>query len=128
MSYCSITLIFLFVAFYGLGPSGAIFAVVLEIFNQSARASAFIVIGIISWLGLSLNGMCFPFVVEALGHFCFFIFLAVLVGVGVFVYAILPETKGKSIADIAEEFGRIRLGRKPTRKENRKDPNPCTRL
>ncbi|XP_066465945.1 solute carrier family 2, facilitated glucose transporter member 9-like isoform X2 [Tiliqua scincoides] len=130
MSYCSITLIFLFVSFYGLGPSGAIFAVLLEIFNQSARASAFIITGIISWVGLFMNGMCFPFIVEALGQFCFFIFLAVLTGAAVFVYTVLPETKGKSIADITEEFSRMQLRKKGTQEENSpwKDHSPCTKL
>ncbi|XP_053136288.1 solute carrier family 2, facilitated glucose transporter member 11-like [Hemicordylus capensis] len=132
MSYCSIGLIFLFVIFYGLGPSGAIFSVMMEIFGQSARSSAFVITGSISWVGLFVNGMGFPFVVEALGHFCFFIFLAVLIGAGIFIYVALPETKGKSITDITEEFNRIHLGKKTirmTREQNPpKDHSFCTKL
>lgn len=35
----------------------------VEIFNQSARASAFVIVGVISWTGLFVIGMGFPFVV-----------------------------------------------------------------
>ncbi|XP_062999964.1 solute carrier family 2, facilitated glucose transporter member 11-like [Elgaria multicarinata webbii] len=112
MSYCSITLIFLFTVFYGIGPSGAIVSVMIEVFNQSARPSAFVIAGSISWVGLFVTGMGFPFVVEALSHFCFLIFLAVLTGMGIFIYIFLPETKGRSVIDITEELNRIHLGKK----------------
>nr|XP_056715003.1 solute carrier family 2, facilitated glucose transporter member 11-like [Euleptes europaea] len=112
MSYCSIALIFLFVISFGLGPCGAVISVMVEIFNQSARASAFVIVGTTSWMCLIVVGMGFPFVVEILGPLCFLIFLAVLIGIVIFIYIFLPETKGRSIADITEELGRIQFGKK----------------
>ncbi|XP_061459284.1 uncharacterized protein LOC133373488 [Rhineura floridana] len=132
VSFCSIGLIFLFTLFYGLGPSGAIFSVIMEVFSQSARPSALTIIGTISWVGLFVVGMSFPFVVEALGHFSFLIFLAVLVVVGSFIYMYLPETKGRSISDITEELNRIRLGKKficsTQGKTSSADHSFCTKL
>lgn len=39
-----------------------------------------------------------------LGPFCFLIFIAVLVTAAVLIYLFLPETKGRSISEITEEF------------------------
>uniref|UniRef100_A0A674JBY9 Major facilitator superfamily (MFS) profile domain-containing protein n=1 Tax=Terrapene triunguis TaxID=2587831 RepID=A0A674JBY9_9SAUR len=49
---------------------------------------------------------------EALGPFCFLIFVGVLVISGIFFYLFLPETKGKSIMEITEEFSTIHFGKK----------------
>uniref|UniRef100_A0A8C4WRX5 Major facilitator superfamily (MFS) profile domain-containing protein n=1 Tax=Gopherus evgoodei TaxID=1825980 RepID=A0A8C4WRX5_9SAUR len=57
---------------------------------------------------------------EALGPFCFLIFVGVLVISGIFFYLFLPETKGKSIMEITEEFSTIHFGKKrlPTAGKN----------
>ncbi|KAM6423586.1 solute carrier family 2, facilitated glucose transporter member 11-like isoform 2-T2 [Liasis olivaceus] len=114
ISYSSIALIFLFIIFYGIGPSGAIFSVMVEIFSPAARPSALALAGSVSWVGLFIIGLGFPFVVEALSYYCFLIFFGVLVGMGIFIYLFLPETKGRSILDITEDFNRIPLGKKVT--------------
>ncbi|KAL8180672.1 UNVERIFIED_CONTAM: hypothetical protein K2H54_030761, partial [Gekko kuhli] len=132
LSYCSIALIFLFVICYGLGPCGGVISVMVEIFNQSARASAFVIVGTTSWMCLTVVGMGFPFVVELLGPFCFLIFLAVLIGVVIFIYIFLPETKGRSITDITEEIGRIQFGKAflltALGMNFTRDPGLCTKL
>ncbi|XP_060105701.1 solute carrier family 2, facilitated glucose transporter member 11-like [Heteronotia binoei] len=132
MSYCSIALIFLFVICYGLGPCGGVISVMVEIFSQSARASAFVIVGTTSWMCLIVVGMGFPFVVELLGPYCFLIFFTMLIGTVIFIYIFLPETKGKSIADITEELGRIQFGKKflltALRMNFTRDPDLCTKL
>ncbi|XP_020654820.3 solute carrier family 2, facilitated glucose transporter member 11 [Pogona vitticeps] len=110
ISYCSVALIFLFTFFYGIGPSGAIFSVMMEVFSQSARPAGFVIASLISWVGLFLTGIGFPFVMEALGYYSFLIFLTLVTGTAVFIYVFLPETKGKSIIQITEELRQ--LGRK----------------
>nr|XP_060613880.1 solute carrier family 2, facilitated glucose transporter member 11-like [Anolis sagrei ordinatus] len=112
MHYVSVALIFLFVVFYGIGPSGATIAVMVEMFTQAFRPSAFVLVGILNWAGLFLLGMGFPFVVAWLGPFCFLLFVAVLSASAVFVYLFLPETKGKSIVEITAEFNKLNYGRK----------------
>ncbi|XP_044845387.1 solute carrier family 2, facilitated glucose transporter member 11-like isoform X3 [Mauremys mutica] len=120
MAYCSVVLIFLFVITYGIGPSGAVISVMMEIFNQSARSSAFVIAGTTGWMSFIVIGMIFPFIVEALGPFCFLIFMGILVISGIFFYLFLPETKGKSIMEIKEEFSTIHFRKKllPTAEKN----------
>ncbi|XP_065548751.1 solute carrier family 2, facilitated glucose transporter member 9-like isoform X3 [Lathamus discolor] len=112
MRYCSVILIFLFIIAYGLGPAGAITSVMNEIFTLSTRSSAFVIGGIIIWLGLAFTGMIFPFAVMFLGHFCFLIFIAVLVISAALIYLFLPETKGKSTSEITEEFKTCQVKKK----------------
>ncbi|KAJ7309667.1 hypothetical protein JRQ81_007726 [Phrynocephalus forsythii] len=104
MSYCSVTLLFLFVFIFGVGPNGATMAVMMEIFSQWSRPAAFMIGGCLNWAGLFVLGITFPFAVESLGPFCFLIFTAVLVATGMFFCLFLPETKGKSIVEITEDF------------------------
>ncbi|XP_062999872.1 solute carrier family 2, facilitated glucose transporter member 11-like [Elgaria multicarinata webbii] len=131
MHYCSVILIFLFVLFYGIGPSGATISVMVEIFNQNFRPSAFVIVGIINWLGLFLLGMIFPVIVEYLGPFCFLIFMVILAVSSVFIYLFLPETKGKSIMEITMEFNKLNYGKThvfPTENNYPKETSFCTRL
>ncbi|XP_053938788.1 solute carrier family 2, facilitated glucose transporter member 11 isoform X6 [Cuculus canorus] len=104
MRYCSVILIFLFIIAYGIGPAGAVASVMNEIFTLSTRSSAFVIGGIVIWLGLTFTGMIFPFAVMLLGPFCFLIFIGVLVISAILIYLFLPETKGKSTFEITEEF------------------------
>ncbi|XP_075754056.1 solute carrier family 2, facilitated glucose transporter member 11-like isoform X1 [Pelodiscus sinensis] len=111
MHYFSVTLIFLFVICYGIGPSGATVAIITEIFSQSFRPSSFLINGCISWMWLFVLGMIFPYIVELLGPFCFLIFLGILVFSSIFIYLFLPETKGKSIMEIKGEFNKLNFGK-----------------
>ncbi|XP_071428130.1 solute carrier family 2, facilitated glucose transporter member 11-like isoform X1 [Pithys albifrons albifrons] len=131
MHYFSVILIFLFVVFYGTGPSGATISVMVEIFSQSYRPSAFLIVGCINWMGLFVLGMIFPLLVDNLGPFCFLIFLGILALSAIFIYLYLPETKGKSIMEIKAEFNKLNFGKKETSfTENNfpKEQLPCTKL
>ncbi|XP_025893450.1 solute carrier family 2, facilitated glucose transporter member 11-like [Nothoprocta perdicaria] len=131
MRYCNVILIFLFIIAYGIGPAGAFASVMNEIFTLSARSSAFVIGGIIIWLGLTFTGMIFPFAVMALGPFCFLIFIAVLLISSILLYLFLPETKGKSGTEIAEEFKARQFKKKhpQTVEKNAIEENTyCTKL
>ncbi|XP_030356184.1 solute carrier family 2, facilitated glucose transporter member 5-like isoform X4 [Strigops habroptila] len=131
MRYCSVILIFLFVIAYGLGPAGAVMSVMNEIFTLSTRSSAFVIGGIIIWLGLTFTGMIFPFAVIFLGPFCFLIFIAVLVISAVLIYLFLPETKGKSTSEITGEFKKCQFKKKrrqTVEKNATEEKTFCTKL
>lgn len=49
----------------------------------------------------------FLFPQEGLGSFCFIIFLAYCLSMAIFVYLVVPETKGKTMLQIMEEFNRL---------------------
>uniref|UniRef100_A0A8B9PX15 Major facilitator superfamily (MFS) profile domain-containing protein n=1 Tax=Apteryx owenii TaxID=8824 RepID=A0A8B9PX15_APTOW len=112
MHYFSVILIFLFVIFYGIGPSTI--SIMVEIFSQSFRPSAFLIVGCINWMGLFVLGMIFPLIVDNLGPLCFLIFLGILALSAIFIYLYLPETKGKSIMEIKAEFNKLNFGKKET--------------
>ncbi|KAI6076308.1 Solute carrier family 2, facilitated glucose transporter member 11-like protein [Aix galericulata] len=131
LHYFSVILIFLFVFFYGIGPSGATVSIMVEIFSQSYRPSAFLIVGCINWMGLFVLGMIFPLIVDNLGPFCFLIFLGILVLSAIFIYLYLPETKGKSIMEIKAEFNKLNFGKKEisvTENNFPKEQLFCTKL
>ncbi|XP_048820400.1 uncharacterized protein LOC125701887 [Lagopus muta] len=110
--YCSAALIFIFIMSFGLGPAGVLCPLPTEIFIQSYRPAAYAFNGATNWIQLFFLGLLFPFIVEGLGSFCFIIFLAYCLSMAIFVYLVVPETKGKSMLQIMEEFNRLNYGRK----------------
>ncbi|XP_061459282.1 solute carrier family 2, facilitated glucose transporter member 11-like [Rhineura floridana] len=112
MPYCSLFLIFCVVIFFGIGPAGAAASLRMEIFDQSSRSSAYVIGGVLNWVGIFVIGMLFPFVVERLHQFSFLIFMGALYISGFIIYFFLPETKGKSILEIREEFDKLNFKKK----------------
>lgn len=49
-------------------PAGATITVMVEIFSQSYRPSAFLIVGCINWMGLFVLGMIFPVIVVSDSH------------------------------------------------------------
>uniref|UniRef100_A0A674DN46 Solute carrier family 2 member 11a n=1 Tax=Salmo trutta TaxID=8032 RepID=A0A674DN46_SALTR len=97
--YVNITLIFSVICVYGLRPSGVSMALPADLFLQAWRPSAYVISGSVNWLGLFLIGMFFPYIVDALGQFCFLVFVAYCM--------FIPETKGKSMVEIMEDFNKL---------------------
>lgn len=104
MSYLSMACVFAYILSFGLGPAGVTGILPAEIFDQAARPAAYMVAGSLMWISLFFIGMSFPFIVSSLGDFCFLPFLAVCVVSAVFLGLTLPETKGKTLAEITAEF------------------------
>ncbi|KAK4812938.1 hypothetical protein QYF61_001053 [Mycteria americana] len=131
MPYCSLCLIILFAVVFGVGPAGATVSIRIEIFKLSCRPPAFVISAVLSWLGVFVIGMTFPFIVERLKHFCFLIFMGVLFTSGIIIHLFLPETKGKSIVEITEEFSKLNFKKKHvpgTPNHVTEDYTFCTRL
>ncbi|XP_053555765.1 solute carrier family 2, facilitated glucose transporter member 11 [Bombina bombina] len=105
--YCSAVFIFLFIFFFGMGPGTITLVMLIEICKHSSRAAVFVIFSSLNWFGLYVIGLAFPYVVAGLGHFCVLIFLVCIVASGIFLLIFLPETKGKSIAQITEEFNKL---------------------
>ncbi|XP_061076856.1 solute carrier family 2 member 9, like 1 [Conger conger] len=114
--YSTVGLIFLFVIFYGGGPAGVLPSLTLEIFIQSSRPAAFVFTGILRWLGFSVMGTTFPFIIKLWKSYSFVLFSAVNLLAGLFLFFFLPETKGKTLLEISDEFSKIQLWR-PSRKD-----------
>ncbi|XP_075316113.1 solute carrier family 2, facilitated glucose transporter member 11-like [Odontesthes bonariensis] len=105
--YVNIALIFCVICIYGLGPSGVSMALPADLFLQAWRPSAYVISGTINWLGMFLIGMLFGYVVDGLGQFCFLFFVAYSFFSAAFVMYFVPETKGKTMVEIMEEFNKL---------------------
>lgn len=106
MPYLSMICVFAYILSFGLGPAGVTGILPAEIFDQEARPAAYMIAGSFMWLSLFLVGMLFPFIVNSLGNYCFLPFLLVCIVTPVFLGLTLPETKGKTIGEITEEFNK----------------------
>uniref|UniRef100_A0A8C3VCS4 Solute carrier family 2, facilitated glucose transporter member 5 n=1 Tax=Catharus ustulatus TaxID=91951 RepID=A0A8C3VCS4_CATUS len=96
--------IFAYILSFGIGPAGVTGVLPTEVFDQMSRPAAYMICGSLLWFNLFLVGTAFPFIVKSLAHFCYIPFLVVCVCTALYVWFILPETKGKSFLEISEEF------------------------
>ncbi|XP_053326696.1 solute carrier family 2, facilitated glucose transporter member 11-like [Spea bombifrons] len=108
MPYLSMVSIFAYILSFGIGPAGVTGIMPAEIFDQMARPAAYMICGSLIWLNLFVMGLAFPFIVQGLGHFCYIPFLIVCVTTALYVGFFLPETKGKTLLEITEEFRQSR--------------------
>uniref|UniRef100_A0A8B9SB45 Major facilitator superfamily (MFS) profile domain-containing protein n=1 Tax=Apteryx owenii TaxID=8824 RepID=A0A8B9SB45_APTOW len=131
MPYCSLCLIIFNISYSYFLSAGATVSIRVEIFKLSCRPPAFVISSVLNWLGVFVIGTAFPFIVERLKQFCFLIFMGVLFTSGIIIYLFLPETKGKSIMEITEEFNRLNFKKKcvpATPNHVTEDYTFCTRL
>lgn len=106
MPYLSMVCVFAYIFSFGMGPAGVTGILPAELFDQLARPAAYMVAGSMMWLNLFLIGMAFPFIVNGLGQFCFIPFCGVCVAACLFISFTLPETKGRTLAEITEEWNK----------------------
>uniref|UniRef100_A0A8C6XQ55 Solute carrier family 2 member 2 n=1 Tax=Naja naja TaxID=35670 RepID=A0A8C6XQ55_NAJNA len=106
MSYVSLVSVFLFVSFFEIGPGPIPWFIVAELFSQGPRPAAVAIAGFSNWVTNFCIGMFFPYLAKLLGAYVFLVFAGLLVLFVLFIYLKVPETKGKSFEEIAEEFRR----------------------
>nr|XP_046240528.1 solute carrier family 2 member 9, like 1 [Scatophagus argus] len=105
--YSAASLIILFIIFFGGGPGGVTPTLSSELFIQSDRLASLVLIGIQRWVLFAVLGLVFPFLITALNAFCFALFACVCLLGCLFTFFFLPETKGKTLLEISEEFKAI---------------------
>ncbi|XP_078410082.1 solute carrier family 2, facilitated glucose transporter member 11-like [Cetorhinus maximus] len=104
MPYLSMACIFASILSFGIGPAGVTGVIPMEIFDQTARPAAYMINGSLLWINLIIVVMAFPFIVEGLGSFCYVPFLSISFLTALFIGFFLPETKGKTLLEISQEF------------------------
>uniref|UniRef100_M3ZIE7 Solute carrier family 2, facilitated glucose transporter member 5 n=1 Tax=Xiphophorus maculatus TaxID=8083 RepID=M3ZIE7_XIPMA len=109
--YVTSSLIFLFIVSFCGGPV----TLSTELFTQSDRLAAFVLMGLQRWFMFSMVGLIFPFLIvlstlspqDAFGSYCFTLFAVVSLLGSFYTFFLLPETKGKTLVDISEEFKKM---------------------
>ncbi|XP_019942139.1 solute carrier family 2 member 9, like 1 [Paralichthys olivaceus] len=105
--YITAGFIFIFIIFFCGGPGGVTATLNSEVFIQSNRVAALVFMGIQRWFTFAVMGLVFPFIIEALSSYCFVLFACMCLLGCLYTFFILPETKGKTLLEISEEFKAI---------------------
>ncbi|XP_057700871.1 solute carrier family 2, facilitated glucose transporter member 9 isoform X2 [Corythoichthys intestinalis] len=107
MPYLSYVCILAVIASFCSGPGGIPFILTGELFEQSYRPAAFMIAGIVNWLSNFAVGLLFPFIQESLDAFAFLVFVGFCVLASIYLFIVLPETKGKTFMDISQSFAKM---------------------
>ncbi|XP_014857968.1 PREDICTED: solute carrier family 2, facilitated glucose transporter member 9-like [Poecilia mexicana] len=105
--YVVTSLIFLFIISFCGGPGAATATLSSELFIQSDCVAAFVLMGLQRWFMSAMVGLIFPFIIDAFGSYCFTLFAIMSLLGSFYTFFLLPETKGKTLVDISEEFKAI---------------------
>ncbi|CAH0149159.1 putative metabolite transport protein CsbC [Pedobacter sp. Bi27] len=93
--------VMLFIAFFAFSQGAVIWVFISEIFPNQVRAKGQTLGSSTHWVMAALIAFCFPYLAESFGGAnIFFFFCAMMVLQLVFVWKMMPETKGKSLEQI----------------------------
>uniref|UniRef100_A0A3Q2FIL3 Solute carrier family 2, facilitated glucose transporter member 5 n=1 Tax=Cyprinodon variegatus TaxID=28743 RepID=A0A3Q2FIL3_CYPVA len=99
-----VLLVFCVVSAYELGPGPISWFIAAELFDQPGRPIAMAFTSMVNWGGKFLLALLFPPLLKLCGSYVYLIFMAVALLAFAFMWLRLPETKGRTFDDIAEEF------------------------
>ncbi|XP_020786596.2 LOW QUALITY PROTEIN: solute carrier family 2 member 9, like 1 [Boleophthalmus pectinirostris] len=105
--YLTFLFVIAVIVFFCGGPGGGVPTLNTEIFIQSERMAAVVLVALYRWATYAIMGLIFPFLIVALRSYCYVLFGCWCVVGGLYSFFILPETKGKTILEISEKFGTI---------------------
>ena len=91
-----------FVVFFALGPGSIPWLITGELFKTSARPAATSVATLVNWVANLAVGLLFPLMDKGLKTYSFVPFLLICTVLLAVLFVYLPETKGRSVEDVAE--------------------------
>ncbi|XP_061457898.1 solute carrier family 2, facilitated glucose transporter member 5-like [Rhineura floridana] len=100
MSYVTTAFFFLFLFGHTLGPASIPYVLMLELFLQSSRSTAFAIGGFVQWLLQFLVRLFFLQIEIRIGSYAFLLFWPICIAVFIYIFKIVPETKNKTFVDI----------------------------
>ncbi|CAI5778958.1 solute carrier family 2, facilitated glucose transporter member 5-like [Podarcis lilfordi] len=120
MAYVNILLVQVFVIAHSVGPGPLPNVIVVALFLQSSRASAFVIAGFVQWFTHFLMMMVFLQIVTKIGTYSFLMFLPFCGGLFIYIFKNFPETKNRTFVDIrrivaVQKLRKTKL-KKPTEK------------
>ena len=102
-----------FVVAFEVGPGPIPWQIGSELFQEAPRATAMSMAASVNWLCNAAIGLSFPLMQAALGPAVFLPFCAVLATWIWFTSRYVPETQGKSLAQVTDELATIAAGGRP---------------
>lgn len=93
-----------FVVFFAIGPGSIPWMIVAELFSQGPRPAAMSISVLINWISNFVVGYVYPILQKAIGHYSFLPFTGFLAIFWLFLFKYLPETKNKTIEEIASQW------------------------
>ena len=95
--------ILLYISFFAISLGPLTFVVVAEIFPNAVRGRAMGVAIFFLWLSVYIVSQTFPMLLEAIGPACtFWIYMCMSVLAFLFIWRMVPETKGKTLEEIQQ--------------------------
>ena len=104
MAYVVILSVVTFVLAFATGPGSIPWFFVTELFTQNARPVATTVANAVNWAANFIVGFSFPLIEEQIGEIVFLFFIVIQIGILLFVWKYVPETKGKTVEEITAEY------------------------
>ncbi|XP_035827916.1 solute carrier family 2, facilitated glucose transporter member 3 [Aplysia californica] len=101
LKYVNVCVSLMIIAFYALGPICVFWTMMSELFPHSARGAGIGVAFMCSFAGFFAHCYLFPYMLNMMHSYTFFVFTGIDVLMAVFVAVYIPETKNKSFAEIA---------------------------
>ncbi|XP_035767004.1 solute carrier family 2, facilitated glucose transporter member 1 isoform X2 [Neolamprologus brichardi] len=99
-----VLLVFCLTSAYELGPGPISWFIAAELFDQSGRPIAMAFSSLLNWGGKFVLALLFPPLLKICGAYVYLLFMTVALLAFTFTWIRLPETKGRTFDDIAEEF------------------------
>ncbi|XP_033934439.1 solute carrier family 2, facilitated glucose transporter member 1 [Pseudochaenichthys georgianus] len=99
-----VLLVFCLISAYELGPGPISWFIGAELFDQQARPIAMAFTSMLNWGGKFVLALLFPPLLKACGAYVYLLFMVVALVAFALTWVRLPETKGRTFDDIAEEF------------------------
>ena len=99
--YLVLVAILAYIAFFAISLGPLAFVVIAEIFSNRNRGMAMSVCIFFLWIAVYAVSQSFPMLLDSIGSaFTFWIYMVMSVFAFLFVYKLIPETKGKSLEEI----------------------------
>ncbi|XP_075303848.1 solute carrier family 2, facilitated glucose transporter member 1 [Odontesthes bonariensis] len=99
-----VLLVFCLISAYEVGPGPISWFIAAELFDQPGRPIAMAFTSMLNWGGKFVLALLFPPLLKICGAYVYLLFMAVALLAFTFTWIRLPETKGRTFDDIAEEF------------------------
>jgi sugar porter (SP) family MFS transporter len=97
-----------FIAFFAFSQGAVIWVFISEIFPNSVRSQGGSLGSFTHWIMAAIISWSFPYIVEKIpnGGFYSFVFYSVMMFVSLlFIWKVMPETKGRSLEEIQKDLG-----------------------